>query len=78
MSPGELTGAIARFLVSYNSHRYHEALHNVTPDDAWLGRREEILARRKALEVWTLIARRELYRRVRGRRKDTETGTPEV
>jgi hypothetical protein len=78
MSPGELAGAIARFVVYYNWERYHEALHNVTPDDVWFGRREEILARRKALQIRALIARRERYRRLRGGCEDTGTGTPEV
>jgi putative transposase len=77
-SPDELRAAIARFVAWYNSERYHEALHNVTPDDVWFGRREEILARRKALQIRTLVARRERYRRLRGRCQSTETGTPEV
>jgi len=78
MSPGELAAAIVQFVAHYNRERYHEALHNITPDDVWFGRREEILARRKALQIRTLIARRARYRRLRGGCKDTGTGTPEV
>jgi len=77
-SPDELRAAIARFVAWYNSQRYHEALHNVTPDDVWFGRRETILARRKALQIRTVIARRERYRRMRGLCTDTRAGRPEV
>jgi hypothetical protein len=44
----------------------------------WFGSREEILAPRKALQIRTLVARRERYRRRRGRWESTNAGTPEV
>jgi hypothetical protein len=38
---------------------FHEALGNVTSDRVSLGSRGAILARRKALQIRTLVARRE-------------------
>jgi len=57
--PGQLERAIANFVEYYNFHRYHKALGNVTPADVIQGRREQILQRRKEVQIQTINRRRD-------------------
>jgi putative transposase len=57
-APGQLDAEIDRFITHYNTKRYHEALSNVTPDDVYFGRKENILRQRKRIQQQTLRRRR--------------------
>ena len=57
--PSRLEQAIADFVDYYNYRRYHKALGNVTPADVLYGRREEILKRRKEVQIQTINRRRD-------------------
>ena len=63
--PSDLEAAIAAFVSYYNYRRYHMALGNVTPADVLNGRREQILQRRKEVQVQTIERRRHYNRTLR-------------
>lgn len=56
-TPFELKREIGDFIEWYNTRRYHKALGNVTPDDVYYGKREQILENRSKLKMETLKKR---------------------
>jgi len=58
-APSHLEKAIVDFVDYYNYRRYHKALGNVTPADVLYGRREQILQRRKEVQIQTINRRRD-------------------
>jgi len=64
-APSHLDKAIADFVDYYNYRRYHKALGNVTPADVLYGRREQILQRRKEVQIRTINRRRDYNRDLR-------------
>ena len=63
--PSDLEAAITAFVSYYNYRRYHMALDNVTPSDVLKGRRQQILERKKKVQLRT-IDRRRRYNRTLG------------
>ena len=58
--PTELEERIGEWVEYYNNHRYHEAIDNVTPNDNYFGRNQEILKQRKKTKTETMKRRRRL------------------
>ena len=56
--PGDLERQIGAFVESYNAHRYHETLGNLTPADVHYGRGEQILEQREEIKRKTMLTRR--------------------
>ena len=63
--PSDLEAAITAFVSYYNYRRYHIALDNVTPSDVLKGRRQQILERRKKVQLRTIDRRRRYNRTLR-------------
>jgi putative transposase len=61
--PGQLEARLAEFVDYYNTRRYHESLHNLTPADVYRGRGQSILKRRDTIRRKTIDVRRRLHHR---------------
>jgi transposase InsO family protein len=61
-SPDELKAAIAEFVAYYNQERYHESVDNMTTEDVYYGRLEEVKTRREKIKRKTLRERKRLHR----------------
>ena len=57
-NPWELERALGRFVEHDNHRRSHESLDNVTPADAYHGRRNTILTRREQIKKKTMARRK--------------------
>jgi transposase InsO family protein len=64
-APSQLDKAITDFVDYYNYRRYHKAIGDVTPADVLYGRREQILQRRKEVQIQTINRRRNYNRGLR-------------
>ena len=59
--PEQLTETIDQYVTYYNTRRYHESLDNLTPEDVYLGRGEQILKQRQKIKEKTIRQRRNRY-----------------
>jgi putative transposase len=59
--PEQLACAIDQYVDYYNTKRYHESLDNLTPEDVYLGRGEQILKLRQKIKEKTIRQRRDNY-----------------
>ena len=61
--PGDLEAQINAFVDHYNNQRYHEAIGNLTPADAYFGRGNTILLERERIKRQTIQSRRLMHTR---------------
>jgi putative transposase len=59
--PSELKAALRDFVAYYNNERYHEALDNVTPADAYFGRKFAVVSERERIKKRTMKRRKREY-----------------
>ncbi len=59
--PGALKAALRDFVQYYNNERYHEALDNVTPADAYFGRRYAVVSEREKIKERAMRKRKKEY-----------------
>jgi transposase InsO family protein len=59
--PWELEAALRDFVAYYNHERYHESLDNVTPADAYFGRKYEVVSEREKIKKRTMRKRKKEY-----------------
>ncbi len=59
--PWELAAALRDFVAYYNNERYHEALDNVTPADAYFGRKYAVVTEREKIKKRTMRKRKKEY-----------------
>jgi putative transposase len=62
--PGDLEAQINAFVDHYNNQRYHEAIGNLTPADAYFGRGNTILLERERIKRQTIQSRRLMHTRI--------------
>ncbi len=57
-----MTGCPAESVIShYNNERYHESLDNVTPADAYFGRKYAVVSEREKIKKRTMRKRKKEY-----------------
>ena len=59
--PWEIEAALRDFVAYYNNERYHEALDNVTPADAYFGRKFAVVSERERIKKRTMRKRKKEY-----------------
>jgi putative transposase len=59
--PWELEAALKDFVAYYNNERYHESLDNVTPADAYFGRKYAVVSERDRIKRRTMKKRKKEY-----------------